>query len=79
MFAFRESYEDVAFLYVSDDMDWARKNLKDKHHDLVRKFYFVHVHIGNLLNENKCFAAVNSTGIFVWKCAAGFKFLFYSH
>jgi hypothetical protein len=41
MFAFRESYEDVAFLYVSDDMDWARKNLKDKHHDLVRKFYFV--------------------------------------
>ncbi len=41
MFAFRESYEDVAFLYVSDDMDWARKNLKDKHHDLVRKFNFV--------------------------------------
>jgi hypothetical protein len=31
----RESYDNAAFLYVSDDMEWARKNLKDKHHDLV--------------------------------------------
>ena len=29
---FREEYDNVAFLYVSDDMDWGRKNLK--HDDL---------------------------------------------
>jgi len=34
----RESYGDnVAFLYISDDMKWGRKNLKDKENDL----YFV--------------------------------------
>ena len=33
----RESYDNVAFLYVSDDMKWGRKNLKDKENDL----YFV--------------------------------------
>ena len=30
----RESYDNVAFLYVSDDMKWGRKNLKDKENDL---------------------------------------------
>ena len=34
----RESYGDnVAFLYVSDDMKWGRANIKDKENDL----YFV--------------------------------------
>ena len=33
----RESYDNVAFLYVSDDMAWGRKNIKDKENDL----YFV--------------------------------------
>ena len=30
----RESYDNAAFLYVSDDMKWGRKNLKDKENDL---------------------------------------------
>ena len=30
----RESYDNVAFLYVSDDMKWGRKKLKDKENDL---------------------------------------------
>ncbi len=34
---FRDSYDNVAFLYVSDDMKWGRKNIKDKENDL----YFV--------------------------------------
>ena len=33
----RESYDNVAFLYVSDNMKWGRANIKDKHNDL----YFV--------------------------------------
>ena len=34
----RESYGDnIAFLYVSDDMKWGRANIKDKENDL----YFV--------------------------------------
>jgi hypothetical protein len=33
----RESYDNVAFLYVSDVMKWGRKNLKDKENDM----YFV--------------------------------------
>ena len=34
----RESYDDnIAFLYVSDDMKWGRGNIKDKENDL----YFV--------------------------------------
>ena len=33
----RGSYDNVAFLYVSDDMAWGRKNIKDKENDL----YFV--------------------------------------
>ncbi len=33
---FREEYENVVFLYVSDDMEWGRKNLKNKHGDLVK-------------------------------------------
>ena len=33
----QESYDNVAFLYVSDDMAWGRKNIKDKENDL----YFV--------------------------------------
>ena len=37
----RESYDNVAFLYVSDSMAWGRKNIKDKENDL----YFV----GNVL------------------------------
>ena len=33
---FREEFdsEPVAFLYISDDMAWGRKNIKDKHKDL---------------------------------------------
>ena len=31
---FREEYDPVAFLYVSDDPDWGKKNLKNKHKDL---------------------------------------------
>ena len=31
----REEYENVAFLYVSDDMEWGRKNLKNTKGDLV--------------------------------------------
>ena len=36
---FREDNEDghTVFLYVSDDMEWGRKNIRDKHKDL----YFV--------------------------------------
>ncbi len=26
----REEYENVAFVYVSDDMEWGRKNLKNE-------------------------------------------------
>lgn len=33
---FREEYENVAFLYVSDDMAWGKKNIKNKKKDLVR-------------------------------------------
>ena len=33
-FLAREEYDNVAFLYVSDDMDWAFKNLEDKEGDL---------------------------------------------
>jgi len=36
IFFFRDEYENVAFLYVSDDMEWGRKNLKNKHGDLVK-------------------------------------------
>lgn len=32
----REEYENVAFLYVSDDMAWGKKNIKNKKKDLVR-------------------------------------------
>lgn len=32
---YRDEYENVAFGFVSDDMAWARKNLKNKHNDLV--------------------------------------------
>ena len=31
---FREEFDPVAFLYVSDDPEWGRKNLKNKHKDL---------------------------------------------
>lgn len=31
---FREEYNHVAFLWVSDDMDWAKTNIKDRHRDL---------------------------------------------
>lgn len=31
---FREEYNPVAFLYVSDDCQWGKKNLKNKHNDL---------------------------------------------
>ena len=34
---FRQEYQQVAFLWVSDDMQWAKTNIKDKHRDL----YFV--------------------------------------
>ena len=33
---FREEYENVAFLYVSEDMAWGKKNIKNKKKDLVR-------------------------------------------
>ena len=33
-FLFREDYENIAFLFISDDMEWGRKNIKDKHNDL---------------------------------------------
>ena len=46
----RESYDDVAFLYVSDDMKWARKNIKDKENDL----YFVGLG-GGSFEENDAF------------------------
>ena len=36
----RESYTNPAFLYVSDDMKWARASIKDKQNDL----YFVGRH-----------------------------------
>ena len=40
----RESYGDnVAFLYISDDMKWGRANIKDKENDL----YFVGAGISN--------------------------------
>ena len=29
MNVFREEFENVAFMYVSDDMEWGRKNLKN--------------------------------------------------
>lgn len=46
----RESYGDnVAFLYISDDMKWGRKNLKDKENDL----YFVGM--GNTNGEFQSF------------------------
>lgn len=32
----RDEYENVAFLYVSDDMTWGKKNIKNKKKDLVR-------------------------------------------
>ena len=28
--SFREEYENVAFVFVSDDMEWGRKNLKNE-------------------------------------------------
>lgn len=31
---FREDYDNVAFLFVSDDMPWGKKNIKDKNNDL---------------------------------------------
>ena len=31
---FRAEYDHVAFLWVSDDMDWARRNIRDRHGDL---------------------------------------------
>jgi hypothetical protein len=31
---FREEYENVAFLYVSDDMKWGKSNIKNKKKDL---------------------------------------------
>lgn len=30
----REEYDNAVFLFISDDMDWGRKNIKDKHNDL---------------------------------------------
>ena len=42
---FREDLEDdgtaLAFLYVSDDMDWGRKNIKHKGH---KDLFFVGMH-----------------------------------
>jgi hypothetical protein len=34
-FHFREEYDNVAFAFVSDDMEWGRKNIKNKKKDLV--------------------------------------------
>jgi galactoside 2-L-fucosyltransferase 1/2 len=34
LITYRDEYESVAFLYVSDDMDWSRKHIKDEHGDL---------------------------------------------
>ena len=34
---FREEYGQVVFLWVSDDMEWAEKNIKNKDRDI----YFV--------------------------------------
>ena len=34
MESYREDYDPVAFLYVSDDMAWGKKLLKNKHKDL---------------------------------------------
>ena len=34
---FREEYGQVVFLWVSDDMEWAKKNIKNKDRDI----YFV--------------------------------------
>ena len=31
---FREEYQNVVFFYVSDDMTWGRKNIKNKQKDL---------------------------------------------
>ena len=41
---FREEHENVIFLYVSDDMEWGKKNLKNKEKDL----FF----IGTILTAN---------------------------
>ena len=46
----RESYDNVAFLYVSDNMKWGRANIKDKENDL----YFV---------GNKCTLLTPSEGL----------------
>ena len=43
----RESYDNVAFLYVSDNMKWGRANIKDKENDL----YFVGNKCTNLLHK----------------------------
>ena len=32
--AFREEFDNCAFVYVSDDMAWGRNNLKNEHGDL---------------------------------------------
>ena len=50
----RESYGDnIAFLYVSDDMKWGRANIKDKENDL----YFVGM--GSSISNN---VEVTTTG-----------------
>lgn len=36
---YRDSYDNVAFLYVSDDMNWGKKNLKNKESDLVKSHF----------------------------------------
>ena len=41
----RDSYDNAAFLFVSDDMDWGRKNLKDKNHDLVKEVFLHSSHL----------------------------------
>jgi len=35
VFYSREEYENVAFLFISDDMAWGKKNIKNKNKDLV--------------------------------------------
>ena len=32
--SFREEYENVAFMYVSDDMEWGKENLPNDKGDL---------------------------------------------